>query len=146
MSLCIQIHTAPSASNLILTDKILGKSIMIFNILVLKMSEQIWIFDVPINATMLKPLHTSACVVLRLAQAIGEKGMVSEALWGQRLLNECTSGAEERLRGQGRFENSFWRALLFHYSRDSLMKSLPLCPPAIQRLCMLIANKACTSL
>lgn len=76
----------------------------------------------------------------------GEGGTVSEAHQGQRLLNECTSGAEERLRGQGRFENSFWRALLFHYSRDSLMKSLPLCPPAIQQLCMLIANKACTSL
>lgn len=100
----------------------------------------------PNKCDCLKPLHMSACVVLRLAALLGRRGMVSEALGGQRLLNECTSGAEKRLRGQGRFENSFWRALLFHYSRDSLIKSLPLCPPAIQRLCMLIANKACTSL
>lgn len=78
--------------------------------------------------------------------AIGEKGLVSKARWGQKLLNACTSGAEERLRGPGQFKNSFLRALLFYYSRDSLMKSLPLCLPAIQRLCMLIANKAWTSL
>lgn len=90
-----------------------------------------------------KPSHTSACVVLRVA--VGKRGTISKARWGQKLLNACTSGAEERLRGQGRFENRFWRALLFHYSRDSLMKSLSLCPPAIQRLCMLIANKAWTS-
>lgn len=122
------------------------KSIIMLNILEKKRvwaDLNIWCSN---KCDCLKPLHTSACVVLRLAALLGRRGMVSEALGGQRLLNECTSGAEKRLRGQGRFENSFWRALLFHYSRDSLIKSLPLCPPAIQRLCMLIANKACTSL
>ncbi|MEQ2183839.1 hypothetical protein GOODEAATRI_002099 [Goodea atripinnis] len=98
----------------------------------------------------------SACVVLRVTvgerdrekerERHREREWFSKARWGQKLLNACTSGAEERLRGQGRFENSFWRALLFHYSRDSPMKSLPLCPLAIQQLCMLIANKAWTSL
>lgn len=83
---------------------------------------------------------------LEMCLAVGERGALSEAHREQRLSSECTSGVEERFRGQGRLEKGFWRGSLFHYSRDSPVKSLPLCPPAIQPLCMLIANKACTSL
>lgn len=98
----------------------------------------------------LKPPHQCMCG-LETCSAVGGRGALSEARRGQRLPNECTSGAEERFRGQGRSENGFWRASLFHSSRDSPVKKPPrapppLCPPAIQPLRMLIANKACTSL
>lgn len=70
MSLRIQIQSAPSASSLILTDKIHEK---INNILQYSPKNvcadwNIWCFD---NSDYLKPLHTSACVVLRLARLLG---------------------------------------------------------------------------